>query len=116
MPQVLVTIVKYISLPTRRANDRATNDTAITQQTPIAVFGTAGMPGKSAQSVAKDVMRQARAWYKGGWPVSEHLADQLILPLLFLAGGTFRTGPLSMHTRSVIAVCQAFGASITCHE
>lgn len=52
-------------------------------------------------------VRQAQRYLAERVPVGEHLADQLVL-LCALAGGTFRTGPLSSHALTNIDVVRAF--------
>jgi RNA 3'-terminal phosphate cyclase (ATP) len=37
-----------------------------------------------------------------------HLADQLLVPIARAGGGAFRTGPLSHHTTTNIAVIEQF--------
>ncbi len=61
-------------------------------------FGQRGVP---AEKVAAGAVREARRYLKAGVPVSEHLADQLLLPMA-LAGGTFRTLDPSSHTTTNI--------------
>ena len=39
---------------------------------------------------------------------TEYLADQLLLPMALAGGGRFRTGPLSQHTITNIAVIERF--------
>jgi RNA 3'-terminal phosphate cyclase (ATP) len=43
--------------------------------------------------------------------VGEHLADQLLLPLLVAGGGCFVTGRPSSHLETNAAVIRAFGAA-----
>jgi RNA 3'-terminal phosphate cyclase (ATP) len=66
-----------------------------------------GERGRPAEIVAQDVVDQVRAYLAADPPVGEHLADQLLLPLV-LGGGAFRTGPLSSHTRTNIEVIRMF--------
>lgn len=61
-----------------------------------------GERGVSAEKVAALLADDVRAFLTSGVPVSEHLADQLVFPLAFGSGGTFFTGPLSLHTRTQI--------------
>ncbi len=70
----------------------------------VTAFGERGVP---AEEVARKAVTEARAYLSRRAPVGEHLADQLILPFA-LAGGTFRTGPLSSHALTNIAVVRAF--------
>lgn len=57
--------------------------------------------------VADAAIAEIQAWRALDVPVGEHLADQLLLPLA-LFGGRFRTGPLSEHTRTNLAVIERF--------
>ena len=41
-----------------------------------------------------------------GAPVGSYLADQLLLPMTIAEGGSFVTGPLSLHCKTNIAVIQ----------
>lgn len=65
----------------------------------VTTFGERAAP---AERVAEDLARAARDFVDGGVPVGEHLADQLILPLVFGAGGTFATRALSLHARTQV--------------
>ncbi|NLE87022.1 MAG: RNA 3'-terminal phosphate cyclase [Myxococcales bacterium] len=66
-----------------------------------------GEKGRRAEEVAGDAVRRARAFLEARVPVGEHLADQLIV-MMALAGGAFRTGPLSSHTRTNVDVVRAW--------
>jgi len=61
------------------------------------VFSAFGQRGVPAETVAEEVVRQARRWLDADVPVGEHLADQLLLPLALAGGGQFRTLPPSSH-------------------
>jgi RNA 3'-terminal phosphate cyclase (ATP) len=65
----------------------------------ITLFGARGI---SAEQVASNLASEAQAFIDSTVPVGEHLADQLLLPMLFGGGGCFRTGPLSLHARTQI--------------
>lgn len=67
-----------------------------------------GEKGKAAEVVARRAAKEATRYLELGAPVGEHLADQLIIPLALAGRGTFRTGPLSLHTRTNIDVVSAF--------
>jgi RNA 3'-terminal phosphate cyclase (ATP) len=71
----------------------------------ITSFGAQGIP---AERVAATACRAAKAWLRSDVPVSEHLADQLLLPMALGAGGRYRTGTLSSHSRTNIQVLEAF--------
>ena len=82
------------------------------------VFTAIGRQGIAAEKVADEVVRATRRWKKVGAPVGEYLADQILLPLALSAhrmhnadiqrGGTFRTGPLSLHARTHVELLQEF--------
>ena len=78
------------------------------------VFSAPGEMGKSAERIARDVSDEARAYLASGAPVGEHLADQMMSPLAVLAGGRYRAASLTPHTRTNLAVLQAFG--VQAHE
>ena len=61
-----------------------------------------------AEQVAQRVAQQITRHLAVDAPVCEHLADQLLLPLAIGAGGVFRTGEISDHTRTNAAVIAAF--------
>ena len=83
-----------------------------------AVFTGFGRKGVPAEDVADGVVDDFIAWRDGGAPVCEHLADQLLLPLALAGGGAFRTGPLSLHTRTNIDTMRRFlpGVSVQVTE
>lgn len=64
------------------------------------LFTAIGERGRNAVAVATTVADEADAWLAHGQPVGEHLADQLLVPISLAGGGSFRTGPLSSHTRT----------------
>lgn len=63
---------------------------------------------KAAEVVAADCAKHIEHYLATDAPVCEHLADQLLLPLAIGAGGTFRTGDLSEHTRTNAAIIARF--------
>lgn len=67
-----------------------------------------GMRGVSAERVAADVAKQARAYLSADVPVGEHLADQLLLPMAMLRGGTFRTVNPSLHFETQVRTLKRF--------
>ena len=71
----------------------------------ITSFGAQGVP---AERVAAQACRATKAWLRQDVPVSEHLADQLLLPMALGAGGRFRTEALSSHSRTNVSVIEAF--------
>ncbi len=66
-----------------------------------------GAKNVTAEGVAEHVSQDVRRYLKSDAPVGVHLADQLLIPLA-LAGGTFRTLPLSLHATTNIAVIEQF--------
>ena len=64
----------------------------------VDVTSALGARGLRAEEVAAQAVAEARAFIATGAPVSEHLADQLLVPLAVAAGGRYRTGPPSSHT------------------
>jgi RNA 3'-terminal phosphate cyclase (ATP) len=71
----------------------------------VTAFGTRGTP---AEAVATDAVTQARRYLRSTAPVGTYLADQLLLPLAFGGGGTFRTIGLTPHATTNIDVIRAF--------
>lgn len=71
-----------------------------------------GKLGVKAEQVARSVLKQARAHLAKRVPVGEYLADQLMMPLGLAAAqghrGAFRSGPLSMHSKTHIDVLKTF--------
>ena len=72
------------------------------------IFTGFGERGVRAEAVADRMVEQVRPYLAAGFPVGEHLADQLLLPMGLAAGGAFRTAGLSPHARTNIDVIQAF--------
>jgi len=72
------------------------------------VFCSFGERRKSAEAVAQDVVRAARAWERSRAAVGEHLADQLVLPMALAGAGSFTTIAPSSHLRSNIEVIEQF--------
>jgi len=68
-------------------------------------FGERGLRSERvAQLVARDVQR----YLASDAPVCGHLADQLMLPLVLMAGGRYRATELTAHARTNAAVIDAF--------
>ncbi len=65
-----------------------------------------GERDRRAENVARRVADEA--YLTADVPVSEHLADQLLIPMALAGGGSFRTKPLSKHTRTNMAVIRHF--------
>lgn len=72
------------------------------------VFEALGEVGLPAERVAKKAVRQVHEYLAADHPVGAYLADQLVLPMALGAGGVFRTGALSEHTRTNIQVIKQF--------
>ncbi|WP_444943305.1 RNA 3'-terminal phosphate cyclase [Microbulbifer sp. ZKSA006] len=77
------------------------------------VFDSMAEQGTSAERVADRAIRQMQRYIHAGVAVGEHLADQLILPLVLGAGGSFTTLKPSLHLLTNIEVVrQLTGATI----
>jgi RNA 3'-terminal phosphate cyclase (ATP) len=61
------------------------------------VFTALGEKAVRAESVAKQVLNEARRYIASGAAVGEHLADQLMLPMALAGGGRFTTDSVSGH-------------------
>lgn len=72
------------------------------------VFSSIGAVGVSAEEVADRAVAEIRDYLRVGAPVGPHLADQLLLPMALAGGGTFRTGQLTPHAMTNIAVIRHF--------
>lgn len=73
------------------------------------VFTAIGEIQRSAEQVAQDAVDLVREHLVTRAPVGEHLADQLMVPLALLAGGTYATARLSSHAETNLDVLRAFG-------
>ena len=62
---------------------------------------------RPSPAVADLAVQDFQRWLAQDVPVGEHLADQLLLPLVMF-GGAFRAGPHSAHTATNIAVIARF--------
>ena len=67
-----------------------------------------GERGVRAEVVAERAVAEARSYLESEAPVGEHLADQLLIPLALAGGGSFLTGPLSLHTTTNIEIVKKF--------
>lgn len=67
-----------------------------------------GERGLRAEVVAQRAVAEAQGYLEGGAPVGEHLADQLLIPLALAGGGSYLTGPLSLHTTTNIEIVKRF--------
>ena len=70
-----------------------------------------GERGLSAERVAERLAEDARKFLAQTAPVDEHLADQLLLPLVWAGGGRFRCEHATAHLHSNAEVIRAFGAA-----
>jgi len=73
------------------------------------VVTSLGERGRSSETVAADACNQMHTYLSHDAPIGEHLADQLLLPMLVAGGGSFVTAMPSGHLLSNIAVIEAFG-------
>ncbi len=69
-----------------------------------AVFETTGTKGLSAERVAGKAVKAMRDYLSSDAMVCEHLADQLILPMVLGRGGSFTTAEVSLHLSTNIDV------------
>ncbi|HVG38964.1 MAG TPA: RNA 3'-terminal phosphate cyclase [Pyrinomonadaceae bacterium] len=72
------------------------------------VVSRIGERGVRAEIVAEKALDEAWKYLDATAPVGEHLADQLLIPLALGAGGSFVTGPLSLHTTTNIEIVKMF--------
>jgi RNA 3'-terminal phosphate cyclase (ATP) len=72
------------------------------------VFTGFGERGRPAEEVAKSAVEAAKVWLDANVPVDEHLADQLLIPMVLAGGGSFRTTKPSLHTTTNAEVIQRF--------
>ena len=72
------------------------------------VFTGFGERGRPAEEVAKLAVAAAKVWLDANVPVDEHLADQLLIPMVLAGGGSFRTTKPSLHTTTNADVIQRF--------
>ena len=76
-----------------------------------------GEHGVRAEKVAHGLAGEVRKYLTADVPVDEHLADQLLIPLLLAGGGQFRTTEPSLHTRTNAEVIGLFvSGSVTLNE
>ena len=67
-----------------------------------------GRFGASAESVATEAVKEARAYIASEAAVGEHLADQLLLPFALAGGGLFTASKLNRHARTNMDVVSTF--------
>jgi RNA 3'-terminal phosphate cyclase (ATP) len=67
-----------------------------------------GRLAASAESVATEAVKEARAYLVSNAAVAEHLADQLLLPFALAGGGMFTATRLNRHARTNMEVIATF--------
>jgi RNA 3'-terminal phosphate cyclase (ATP) len=72
------------------------------------VFVAFGEKARRAEEVARDAVAQARRYIASGAAVSEHLADQLLVPMALAGGGNFTVDAVSQHSRTNADVVARF--------
>lgn len=72
------------------------------------VFTSFGEKSLLAESVAKRLLNEVRAYLKSDAAVGEHLADQLLLPMALAGGGTFSCSKVSQHALTNAEVISRF--------
>ena len=72
------------------------------------IFTGFGERGRPAEEVAKSAAEAASVWLDADVPVDEHLADQLLIPMVLARGGSFRTTKPSLHATTNAEVIQRF--------
>ncbi len=72
------------------------------------VFSAIGEVGKSAEAVAAEAVRQARAYIAAEVAAGPYLADQLLLPLAMAGSGEMLTMPLTPHSTTNIETIRSF--------
>jgi RNA 3'-terminal phosphate cyclase (ATP) len=72
------------------------------------VFTRVGERGVRAEVIAGDAAEEVLAYLKTEAPVGEHLADQLLIPLVLCGGGAFNTTRVSLHTHTNIEIIKKF--------
>ncbi|HEY8567691.1 RNA 3'-terminal phosphate cyclase [Microbulbifer sp.] len=68
------------------------------------MFEVAGEKGLTAERVAGRAIKQLSRYLESGVPVGEHLADQLLLPMVLGKGGRFSTVEPSQHLLTNISI------------
>jgi RNA 3'-terminal phosphate cyclase (ATP) len=72
------------------------------------IFTGIGERGLRAEIVAERAIGEAEQYLAHGAPVGFHLADQLLIPLALAGGGSYLTGPPSLHTTTNIEIIKRF--------
>jgi RNA 3'-terminal phosphate cyclase (ATP) len=74
----------------------------------VEVFTSFGKMGVSAEKVGADAAAQVSAYLASEAAVSEHLADQLLLPMALAGGGSFTTAAISSHAQTNMDIIKRF--------
>jgi len=74
----------------------------------VEVFTSFGKMGVSAEKVGADAAAQVSAYLASEAAVSEHLADQLLLPMALAGGGSFTTAAITLHAQTNMDVIKRF--------
>jgi RNA 3'-terminal phosphate cyclase (ATP) len=61
-----------------------------------------------AEAVASQAAEEMKRFLRSDVPVGIHTADQLLVPMALAGGGSFRTLPLTLRTRTNMDVIRAF--------
>jgi RNA 3'-terminal phosphate cyclase (ATP) len=72
------------------------------------LFTGMGERGVRAETVAERACDEMQSYLDSRAPVGQHLADQLLIPLALNAGGSYTTGPLSLHATTNIEIIKKF--------
>lgn len=72
------------------------------------VFSAYGKRGVRAETVAADLAKKVKAFTTSGTNVSEHLADQLQIPLALAGGGSFTCNTVSQHAHTNAEIIERF--------
>lgn len=72
------------------------------------IFSSFGQVGVSAERVADLAAREAREYLVSRAAASEHLTDQLLLPLALAGAGSFTAEKINLHARTNMAVIGEF--------
>ncbi len=74
----------------------------------VEMFTVCGEVGLQAEAVAALLAEEVLDYQRHPMPVGPHLADQLMIALLLLGGGSYRTGPLSPHAYTNVKTINSF--------
>lgn len=72
----------------------------LTSESGVEVITAFGEKGVRVEMIMGQLIREAQAFLGLDAPVGEHLADQLLLPLVMAGGGEIRVTTVSLHTRT----------------